>query len=405
MSESYYERPWCLQRQRRGPLDQDLDGWIGQVTQRGYAQSTGQEYIREFGRLNRWLAAHGIDRGAINAAHLEAYSRGRRKKRQHIRGALIQRLQRYLQDAGIDALPSAQPIELVWLASYRAHLVKQRGLAPDTIRRHLRVTRSFMATLSDNPPDWKAITPDAVATYLITRSKQRCSVGDEAAVLRNFLRFAVQQGHVDARVVVSVPKVRHWRLSGVPECLNEEQLARLAAEDTGSSTKARRDRAIVLLLSRLGLRAIEVCRLTLDDIDWDGGSLCIHGKFGKLSRLPLTQEVGTALALYVRESRPNSTDRHVFLTLAAPRRGFMQSSIVSKIARQALARIGEKRRQGAAHLLRHSCATAMLRQGATLGDIAQILRHADTATTAIYAKLDRQRLQLLARVWPEGGVQ
>jgi site-specific recombinase XerD len=165
-----------------------------------------------------------------------------------------------------------------------------------------------------------------------------------------------------------------------------------------------RDEAILLLLARLGLRAGEVARLSLDDLDWDAGELVIRGKRGRLDRLPLPWDVGEALGRYLREARPACPTRQVFVCLRAPRRGFQAGNAVGTIVRRALARAGLHPPHRGAHLLRHSLATRLLREGASLMEIGDLLRHQNLDTTRIYAKVDEPALRRLAPPWP-GGAQ
>jgi len=215
--------------------------------------------------------------------------------------------------------------------------------------------------------------------------------------LRSLLRFLHVAGWVPAGLAQAVPSVAGWRLSSLPRALEPDQVVRLLSSCARSTPLGRRDFAIVTLLSRLGLRACEVARLSLDDIDWRAGELTIRGKGSTIERLPLPHDVGEALVSYLRDGRPTSPSREVFLSARAPLRA-LSSAAVTAVIRYACDRAGLER--VGAHRLRHTVATELLRAGTPLAQIAPILRHASVSTTAIYAKVDREALRALARPWP-----
>jgi site-specific recombinase XerD len=221
--------------------------------------------------------------------------------------------------------------------------------------------------------------------------------------LRSFFRFLLQHGEIEIDLAGCVPTVADWRQATVPKYLVQEDVqAVLDACDQGTPT-GRRDYAILLLLARLGLRAGEVVRLDLDDIDWRAGTLTVRGKGLVQDHMPLPSDVGQALAAYLRQDRPICASRRTFIQMKAPRRGFGNASTVSTIVRRALGRAGLDPATKGAHLLRHSLATGMLRRGGTLTEIGQILRHRAGNTTEIYAKVDLDGLRSLGLPWPGNG--
>lgn len=200
----------------------------------------------------------------------------------------------------------------------------------------------------------------------------------------------------------AVPMLAHWRLAALPRYLAEDEVERLIASCDPESPVGARDRAILLLLARLGLRAGDIVQLQVDDVDWKGGWILVSGKSRRETRLPLTQEVGQALVRYLRDVRPPCSERAVFVRSRAPFRPFGSHCAISVIVDRALHRAGVRRpSRGAAHLLRHSIATSMLRHGASLAEVASLLRHQSIATTQIYAKVDVKALQEIAQPWPE----
>ena len=221
--------------------------------------------------------------------------------------------------------------------------------------------------------------------------------------VRSFLRFLFQIGELRADLAPSVPTVADWRLSTVPKHLRPEEVRRVLGGCDRKTSAGRRDYAVLLLLARLGLRAGEVVSLQLDDIDWRAGEILIRGKGLLHDRMPLPVDVGEALTAYLRMDRPRCQTRRVFVCMKAPRFGFAGPSTVSTIVRRALDRAGLHPAFKGAHLLRHSLATTMLRSGASMSEIGEVLRHRVASTTEIYAKLDFDALRSLAQPWPVMG--
>jgi site-specific recombinase XerD len=220
------------------------------------------------------------------------------------------------------------------------------------------------------------------------------------STLRGLLRFLFLEGLTGLDLTAAVPKVASWRCASLPKTLPLEQVARMLASCDRSTAVGRRDFAILLMLSRLGVRACEVAQIELADIDWRAGALIVRGKADRQERLPLPIDVGDAVVAYLRHGRPASRDRHLFLTSRAPFRPLTGGAgAIGQVVRSA----GERAGFGpvAVHSLRHTVATNALRAGAPLEEIASLLRHRRHATTVIYAKVDWERLRELARPWPE----
>jgi site-specific recombinase XerD len=217
-----------------------------------------------------------------------------------------------------------------------------------------------------------------------------------------FLRFLIAEGRCAPGLDAAIPVLAHWRLAALPRYLPPEEVERLIASCDPASPVGRRDRAILLLLARLGLRAGDIVQLRLPDIDWKGAWIHVCGKGRRHTRLPLTHEVGQALVAYLKEGRPRTETDAVFVRCRAPFHAFRSHCAVSVIVARALRRAGVSRpSRGAAHLLRHSVATSMLRHGASLHDVAALLRHRSIETTRIYAKVDITALRPIAQAWPE----
>jgi site-specific recombinase XerD len=221
-------------------------------------------------------------------------------------------------------------------------------------------------------------------------------------MLRAFFRFLYLRGDIATDLAACVPSVAEWRLSEVVKFLEPEEVELLLKCCDRSQPIGQRDYAILLLLARLGLRAGEVVAMMLDDIDWEAGEFTVRGKGGRQDRLPLPQDVGEALSTYLREGRPRCATRRVFICMQAPYRGFAKSTAVSEIVRRALERAGLNPPCKGAHILRHSLATGMIRAGASLAEIGEVLRHRLPRSTEIYAKVDLEALRDLAHPWPGG---
>ena len=248
-----------------------------------------------------------------------------------------------------------------------------------------------------------SLDASAVRRYVLDRCRNRSAsfVKLLAAALRSFLHFLFLEGVTQTDFSIAVPPVRRWRLAAIPPFLTSEEVERVLATTDSSSASGCRARAMLLLLARLGLRAGEVAALELDDIRWDVGEIVVRGKGRLHDRLPLLDDVGEALARYVREARAPSPSRRVFLRRCAPHVELSGPTAVCRVARQALRHAGVVRagRVGA-HVFRHSLATRMIRRGASLAEIAQVLRHRSLDSTQLYAKVELEALGGVALPWP-----
>jgi integrase/recombinase XerD len=220
--------------------------------------------------------------------------------------------------------------------------------------------------------------------------------------MRSFLRYARYRGEVTLDLAAAVPIVANWSMPSIPRAIGMDQVRQLLASIDRHTAIGRRDYAIVLLLARLGLRSGEVAFLELEDIDWDAGQVSVRGKRDQRTALPLPTDVGAAIAAYLRHGRPRSTSRRVFLRSKAPIRGFLTQCGIGSIIRHALQRADIQGPTKGAHQFRHALATQMLRHGASLTEIGEVLRHRNPQTTTIYAKVDLAALRALALPWPGG---
>lgn len=294
------------------------------------------------------------------------------------------------------------------LNRYETYLRTERGLVTDTIRGYLPFVHKFLLKrFRGRPFLLKAVKASDISDFVLRHSHgmavKRAQLMTTA--FRSFFRFLFQKGELQADLAASVPTVADWRLSTVPKYLTPEEVEHMLKACNRSKATGRRDYTILLLLARLGLRAGEVVALQLEDINWRAGEILVRGKGLLHDRMPLPADVGEALASYLRRDRPPCQTRRVFVCTKAPRRGFAGPSTLTTIVRRALDRANLHPEFKGAHLLRHSLATSMLRSGATMGEIGEVLRHRAPDTTEIYAKVDFNGLRSLAHAWPIGGAQ
>jgi site-specific recombinase XerD len=332
--------------------------------------------------------------------------RAKRYSKQRGDAATLRSLLKHLQEANV--VPSVQPktsaLDHLQLR-FAQYMTEQRGLRPKSVRQYLFHTRRFLhERFADGPLSLSELNAQDIVRCILRQARivsphaARCM----AKALRSLLRFLQQSGEIAIDLAARVPSVANWNLSGLPKYLLPQQVKLVLRKSNEDDPIVRRDRVILLLLARLGLRAAEIVDMRLDDIDWEAGELTVRGKGGRLDKLPLPMDVGRALAHYLKRLRPPCTCRKVFIRSAAPHEGFSDSAAVDIVVQRALRRAGISPPNRGAHLFRHSLATRMLRNGASMSEIADILRHQSEISTAIYAKVDLPALRSIAQPWPGG---
>jgi site-specific recombinase XerD len=291
--------------------------------------------------------------------------------------------------------------------AFERYLREDRVLATATIANYVRFTREFLKDCFGSAPVRLSLLCAGDVVRFVQRHAPRLHLKTAkllTTALRSFLQYTRYRGYVRLDLAAAVPAVANWSMSSIPRAIAADQVRRLLAQVNRRTAIGRRDYAVLLLLARLGLRSSEVVFLELDDIDWKHGSLRVHCKGGRLVQLPLPKDVGEALAAYLQHGRPRSTCRRVFLRAKAPVRGFQGPSAVGTIVRHALLRAAINAPTTGAHQFRHGLATEMLRHGASLSEIGELLGHRSPETTKIYTKVDINALRTLALPWP-GGVR
>ncbi len=403
--------PSLIQSLRASPLGAHLDSFSSLLLELGYTTGIAQWQIRLTARFGWWLAERGLQVTDLNEGLAELFAREPGNRRCLRRGlaATLHRFAEHLREKGVIGPAPDNPQKSALAAldgRYGVHLREERALAASTAEYYRWHARRFVAERFGEGPLLLHELAEPDISGFVLRQARSMSPGTAkrlVTALRSFLRFLLQEGEIGADLAASVPSVAHWRLSAVPRYLEMEEVERLLAACDRSCPAGRRDYALLLLLARLGLRAGEAASLELGDIDWRAGEVRIRGKGGVHHRLPLPPDVGEALAAYLSKGRPQCGSRRVFVRMRAPLRGFARSASVGSVVRQALKRAGLQPPVRGAHLLRHSLATGLLRRGASMAEIAEVLRHQSAATTEIYAKVDLNGLRTLALPWPGNG--
>ncbi len=395
-----------------GPLCRHIQPYIAQAHEQGYKLRTIRQHLCLIAKLNRWLIRTGRGLRDLNERTIEAFLLrllGQRTGRMGERAALL-RMLCILRETG--ATPKAKALQLTpaqaLAAQYRQYLKEERGYSDWTVQNYSRHIDRFLAQrFGAGPVRFERFRAQDVIAF-VQREAGRHGRGYILQVvtgLRSFLRFLRYRGDITTDLAAAVPSVANWQKTNLPKHLAADAVQTVLDGCDLTRAAGRRDYAILLLLARLGLRAGEVVTLQLEDIDWDNGQLTIRSKKGRgWARLPLPNDVGKAISRYLRLDRPRCSCRNVFVCMFAPYRRISTSAVISNLTRKALQRAGVESVRKGAHLFRHSLATAMLRRGASLDEIGQVLRHKDADTTAIYAHVDLDALGRLAVAWPGGGL-
>jgi site-specific recombinase XerD len=350
---------------------------------------------------------------AVSSGHAVEFLqyRGRRLQIHNGDRAALRYLMEFLNRAGVtrsEEMVAPRPNAVEQCArEFERYLREERALATATVVNYMPLIRCFLKDrFGDGTVRLSRLCAGDVVGFVQRQARHLHPKRSKllTTTLRCFLQYARYCGEVTADLAAAVPVVPNWSRTTLPRAITAEQVRQLLASINRRTAMGRRDYAILLLLARLGLRSSEVAFLDLDDIDWNLGQLSVRGKRGQRTELPLPPEVGKAIAAYLRRGRPESASRRLFLRAKAPLRGFQGASGVGSIVRHSLKRAKVNAPTHGTHQFRHGLATEMLRQGASLGEIGELLRHRHPQTTTIYAKVDIDALRTLALPWP-GGAQ
>jgi len=387
-----------------GPLAPFADGYREMLAGLGYTSDGVVRKLWELGRLSDWMIAGGLDADDLSADRVQEFSALCKRGDERPAGRrTLEPLLRHLRVLGVvpgEAVGAAPTDALIF--RYRAWMINDRALAVRTVGRYEATARRFLASRAELTGGCGAEDLSGVeVTGFLLAECQRVSIGSakgRVAELRSLLRFLFIEGWTEVALAASIPTVAGWRDTALPPTLTRAEVEAILAACDRATVTGRRDFAIVMILARLGLRAAEVGGLELGDVDWRAGELVVWGKARRDDRLPLPVDVGEAIVAYLQGGRPDTPCRAVFVTRFAPLKALAPQT-VSKVVYAASGRAGMDPKV-CSHRLRHALVTDMLRHGAALPEIIQVLRHRDLATTAIYAKVDHDRLRELALPWP-----
>lgn len=393
--------------QVRGPLAGCAGGFVESLAGRGYAPRSIGLRVRLLAHLSRWLLAENVLPWECDAEVLTRFLVARKSDHVDLSSArALDVVVVFLRSVGVVPLlaapagPAAGSVEDV-LERWGEFLSVERGLKESTVGYYRSLVRPFLMPLAqDDVLDLQAISGVVVASF-VRETIPGMRVGSAKLTItavRSLLRFLFLRGDVGQDLAPLVPPRAGYRDAGLPRGLSPvDVVALLGATESGSAV-GRRDRAVVLLLLRLGLRAVEVARLSLDDLDWRSGTLRISGKGGQIDIVPMPADIGAALATHLQSKRhPVTAGRAVFTCSSAP-----YHPVTASTVRAIVRRIAERAGLGPVgpHRLRHSVGTATINAGASLEEVGQLLRHRSLSSTTIYAKVDISRLATLTRPWP-----
>lgn len=390
-----------------------IERFVEDLIERGYSLLSTKDLARSAVHFWSWSSGAGIALDAIDGAALQAFSEhhcvcnGDRPTRSRVSRRYMARVQRFVDhlqrpvgsEPGPQApgLPAATP-----LAGFREWMLSHRGVVDVTIDRYERMVRRKILPVLGTDPSSYDVAGVRRAILDHTRGSSRAEAQALVTATRALLRFLATQGRCQPYLDRAVPTVPCWKLSALPRYLETDEVERVLSSCDSSRPRGQRDRAVLLLLARLGLRGADVVSMRMDDIDWSAATLRVHGKGRREARLPLPQDVGDAILAYLTDGRPDVAIDRIFLCVNAPYRPLAKTSTLCGIVDAALERANiAKPPSRGTNLLRHSAATGMLRAGATLETIATVLRHRSPQTTAHYAKVDTAMLEQIAQPWPE----
>jgi|KBSMisStandDraft_5_1062788.scaffolds.fasta_scaffold210365_2 site-specific recombinase XerD len=402
------QQPLDLPNAQLCPLAKYLNAYTTLIRERGYSLASVQDQVQLIRRFSRWLQRTHRKIYALDETMVQRFLRSHRRACCIRRGdaAALYRFLEMLRERGATRQnkPTQSPRQRL-TTKYGRYLLDERGLTRACVVNYVPFIDQFLtARFRRNPLKLSQLrAPDV--TEFVRHQAHKLSPGRAqllVSALRSFLRYLRHRGKITADLAACVPTVARWSFATLPKFFPRGTVQRVLRHNDCRTPVGRRNYAILQLLARLGLRACEVVALNLEDIDWENARITIRSKGGRWAQLPLPNDVGKALAAYLRYGRPCCSCRRVFIRDRAPRMGFANSIAVSTLVMRALKRAGVDSARKGAHLFRHSLATDMIRRGASLDEIGELLRHQSPNTTAIYAKVDLPALRPLALPWPGG---
>lgn len=396
--------------------DKVLDLYAAHLRDEGYARTTACRKIRVIARYIAWLEKRGVALKKASMLDVRKYMDKRNPLGRQLRMDDIFTIGQFmdiLRKTGMGNLqlltpPNRQSAFDKMVTEYAEYLATERALAKISITQYkLRIEQFLKYCAARGVEELSTLCSADIVGFITKRavSLSRDAASFLCSALRSFLRFARYKSYIEADLAASVPTVRNWATPSVQKALPRDQVVKVLACCDRQNSMGQRDYAILLLLARLGLRAGEIVSLKLEDIDWDDGFITIHGKGGNLTQMSLPVDVGEAIALYLRISRPKSRCRAMFLTVRAPFRRLAGPSVVGNIVKSALRRAGIKAQRNGAHQFRHALAIELLRSGSSLEEISEVLRHRTIRSTTVYAKVDFVSLRSMGLPWSGGAYE
>jgi integrase/recombinase XerD len=406
MLQEYFDSSSRIQTLRDSPLGVAFESLVRELSTARYARRTVRGYIWAVEHFVHWIDRQGVSIPSLDEACVDRFERHLRHCRCR-RRRCSHRIEQihcarmfldHLRRTGLVTTAAVESENPVLLVAFRRWMHQQRGTCRRTLENYCLPILDFLTLHGEDPARFDA---RSLRQFVLQRRQRGEGAARTCAnALRAFFQFLSSDGRCSRDLVAAIPIIAHWHLATLPRYLQPEEVERVITACDVLSPVGRRDRAVLLLLARLGLRASDVVQLRLEDINWEEAWIQVCGKSRRQIRLPLSQEVGDALAAYLQHGRPDTEAAAVIVRADAPFQALSHNT-VSVIVDRALRRAGIVRpSRGAAHLLRHSFATSLLRQGAALQDIADVLRHRSVTTTEIYAKVDVTALQQIAQPWP-----
>ena len=393
-----------------GPLVPRLGAIAEDLHAQQYSLRTISQRLRRIVLFSEWLNQQEIELSSLSCADVAQYLRTNEQSAYLKARASLRYLMDHLRCKGVITLESgvipSTPVERC-IEDYRRYLQRQRNLADNTIKLYTRFCGEFLRHhFADTEVDLCRLQSGDVIAFVrhaTTRWTNRGSMQLMTAGLRSFLRYVHAHAEGMPDLAAQVPGVANWKMTTLPRAITTEQTEKLLASVERTTVVGRRNYAILVLFARLGLRAVEVASLMLDDIDWKAATVTVTLKGGRRCVHPLTEQIGEAISDYLQNGRPPSDDRRVFLRVHAPFRGFHSPAGIGGVVRSCIrhAGINDTPTKGS-HQFRHGLATQMLSQGASLHEIGDVLGHCSPDTTRIYAKVDLATLRTLALAWPGG---
>jgi site-specific recombinase XerD len=412
MLEKFFDQPYRIQEIRNRRYGSLIVDFAGELYQAGYSIISARRHIRTVEHFVHWIGSKkgirittltelGVDKflNHLNRCRCPHFARSDRRNVEKGTKMFVNHLRRTGVIAAATELQSTEDSEQ--FTSFCEWMRQQRGTCDKTLNKYKTTVNGLVRCLGDDPNKYNARN---LREFLLKASKDCgwAATKNCTTSLRMFLRFLIAEGNCPVGLDAAIPGIAHWRLSSLPQYLQPDEVESVIRTCDPCTHRGSRDRAILLLLARLGLRAGDIVEMRLSDIEWKEASIRVSGKGRRQTRLPLTQELGDAISDYITAWRPPAATDKLFLCILAPFRPFSCHSAVSVMVSRALRRADVRcAGRNSAHIFRHSAATSMLRQGASLQDIANVLRHRSTSTTEIYAKVDILSLQEIAQPWTE----